>query len=146
MDTRTQIRNKVIEIINTIPTLNNKVYYDFLYAIRDNKLPCAVVVTGGETYENISIGRPFIIEKTLTLAINVITQVKNDYQSELDNLKNLIEKKLNETNTLEDLVQTCYIQNITQEIDDDEGVAIAYNTINLEIIYRVMSNNIDNIL
>lgn len=146
MDSRTQIRNKLITMLNDIPQVYGSVFYDYLYALKQGSLPCFIVVTGNETYQNISIGTPFVIEKVLNVSLSIVINAKNDYQDQLDNYKNLIEKKINETNTLEGLVQSCYIQSINQETDDDQDVPVTYTTIVLEITYRTMSNNPDVIL
>lgn len=146
MDSRTQIRNKLITMLNDIPQVYGSVFYDYLYALKQGSLPCFIVVTGNENYQNISIGTPFVIEKVLNVSLSIVINAKNDYQDQLDNYKNLIEKKINETNTLEGLVQSCYIQSVNQETDDDQDVPVTYTTIVLEITYRTMSNNPDVIL
>ena len=146
MDTRTQIRERLEDILNNIPQFAGKVFYDYMYTISENKLPFLTVTTGQETYENISLGRPFVIQKTLQAIISIVGAVKTNYQDELDTYKNLVEKAINIDNTLNGLVQSCVIESITQETDDDRDVALSFQTINLSIVYRVYSNNIDTIL
>lgn len=146
MDTRTQIRNKILTLLGGISGFENKVFYDHLYGINESKLPCVVVNTGLENFNNISIGSPFVIEKTLNLNISVATIVKGDFQSTLEDFKNKIEKKINENNRLDGLVQSCYITSIEMEVDDDRDVPLSYLTITVEVIYRVVSNNIDTII
>ena len=146
MDTRTQIRKRLEDILNNIPQFTGKIFYDYIYTINENKLPFITITTGQETYENISLGKPFIIQKTLNAIINIIGSVKSNYQDELDNYKNLVEKAINTDNTLNGLVQSCYIESISQESDDDRELPLSFYTINLSIVYRVYSNNIDSIL
>lgn len=146
MDTREQIKNKVIETLNEITSINGKVYLDNLYALNESKLPAIIVTTGQEEYENMSLGKPFVIQKTLGLTINILSVVKGSYQTTLADYKNLIEKKINETNTLNNFVQSIYITSVVQEIDDEREVALAYLTLVLECVYRVVSNDIDTIL
>lgn len=146
MDTRTQIRKRLKDILNNIPQFTGKVFYDYMYTISENKLPFLTVTTGQETYENISLGRPFVIQKTLQAIISIVSAVKTNYQDELDTYKNLVEKAINTDNTLNGLVQSCVIESITQETDDDRDIALSFQTINLSIVYRIYSNNIDVIL
>lgn len=143
MHIRTQIRNKLKEILNNLNTTQQNLFFDINNALSKNKLPCIVIQTGDEEINNKTIGYPALQERILNINIYAVVKTNEDTQDKLDIILNEVEyvlnsqinKKLNNLITSSNQTQLNF--DLNGELDEDVGIL----QITYQFTYRCYENN-----
>jgi hypothetical protein len=109
---RTQVRDLVAEALREIPDMRDAVFASRVNPIALKALPAIMVFTAEEAIETATMGFPRTQLRTLTLFVDVIIALREDYDDELDAFQVEVETILGGATFLADYT-AANVQNLT---------------------------------
>lgn len=138
---RTQIRNKLVEILTGLDTTQNNVFVDYVYNINEKFLPCISIVTGRDNYERVTLGKPAILDVETDFSIYGAIKTSNYYQDLADQIILEVTKAINTDITLKEMVQGVFINSVNVKNEGEFDEPIAFIEIFLTIKYKIREDD-----
>lgn len=141
MHVRTQIRKQIVKALTGLPTTGDNVFVDYIYSVSDKSLPCLSVVTGSDTYERMTLGKPSILDVTTEFNIYAACKINDTYQDTAEQILLEIQQAINSDVTLNQMVMGCFITNANVTTDNEADKPLAFLEVGITTRYRIREDN-----
>lgn len=146
MHIRRAIRERIALNITGLPLVGNNVFQSRIHNLAESKLPCILVYTQNETSEPITMGSARVLERTLTVTLEVFVKATSDVDDKLDGICVDVEEGIAGDLTVNNLAKDIYLTstsiNFIGEGDQPLGVA----TLNYDVLYQVSESDLETAL
>lgn len=125
MHIRQQIRNKITELLLTIPELGGKVFESRVHQLAATDMPCALVFSESETIDQATrSGQPAVQKRMIETAVYAFARSASLIENAIDGLANSIEQKIFSDPTLGGLASQTSLQSTALHIDGEPNSPI----------------------
>lgn len=112
MHVRTQVRDLFVTALQGVSGMSDKVFAARVNPLSEELLPVFLVYTTEETIDTLTMGPPRTQMRTLSVMVDVVLQVSEDYDDELDVLQASIETVLGGS-AFYAITEAAKVQNVT---------------------------------
>ena len=100
---RTQVRDLIVAALRDIPDMKFSVFASRVTPIQQDRLPVILVYTTDEAVETVTMGPPRTQLRQLSVMVDVIISLRDDFDEELDAFQTEVEKILGGSAFLADM-------------------------------------------
>lgn len=141
---RTQIRNAVVGLLDSLATTSDRVYVSRLHPLPADKLPALRVFVDDEQITREKIHDPAILARSVTIRIDCVASLASGLDDDLDQIALEVEDAISADTTLGGLLNSGLIPSgIEVDRSADGEAPIGRLTVVYEAQYDVMNNAAD---
>ncbi len=136
MHVRIQVRKAFVDMLKTIPNYTDRVFPSRAYQIPHKDMPCFCVYGDPETVEKAvkSHNQPGVQKRFIRTQVFAITKADDNIEDAVDDLCELVEKKVFEDFTLGNLVAETTLIDTSSHISGEPGSLIGTAVMTFESI------------
>lgn len=138
MHIRQQVRNKITELLKTIPDFNGRVFESRVHQLLPSDLPCALVFSESEVNtEETKNMQPRIQKRLIETAVYLFATANDLVENACDVLSELVEQTIFANPTLGETVFMTYLQNTVTHVSGEPNVVAAARLSFISIVHTV---------
>lgn len=138
---RKLIRDNIASTLTGLTTTGANVFQTRVYPISSGSLPGIAIYTKSETSDFITMTRPRIVSRVLTVSIEAYIQGASGYDNLLDTVAKEIEVALCVDQTRGGYAKDTRLINFEAEFSGDPDQPVAYATLTVEVEYVTIEGN-----
>lgn len=139
---RKRIRDKVKELLVTVPDIGDNILYDDPATIDSPSLPMLAILTAGESIENLTIGFPRLQRRSMQLDFVVVVKQTTGLQDKLDEICSNVENIMSNNIDLNGLISYLSLRNIDFEFNDDQDKYMGTVKMEYDFTYDIYENEL----
>lgn len=140
---RQQIRESVATLLTGLTTTGSNVFQSRVYPLSESKLPGLLIYTTDEVSEYLSIAKPRMIQKTLTVTAEIFVKAVSNYDDLLDDSIKEVEAVIHSNTTLSGLVKDLIVTSVSTEFSGEGDQPLARATVQIEAFYVIIEGNLE---
>jgi hypothetical protein len=132
---RKQLREAIAALVTGLTTTGSRVFQSRVYPLQESELPCLKVMTDSENVEYLTIHKPRMQKKTISVTIQAIAKAVADLDDTLDEICRQVEVVLATNQTVSGLANALRLNgtNISLDGGGDQPVGVASMSFEVEI-------------
>lgn len=140
---RKLIRDDIETTLTGLTTTGANVYQTRVYPLAENKLPGLAIFTKTEDTEYATIGPPRTQIRTLVVSVEIYVKAITNFDDSLDAISVEVEQALYTDRTRGGLAKDTRITSFDADFSGDGDQPVARATLDVEIEYATLENNVE---
>lgn len=143
---RQQIREAFATQITGLTTTGNRVFQSRFYNLDSGELPAAIVYTKNETIEPSTIGANRVLNRTLSLTVEIYISSSSNADDTADTICKEIETAIAADNTISGLAKDCYLEEIELDLNGEGEKPVIVGLLTFNVNYHTREQSPDSAL
>lgn len=143
---RHQIREALATQITGLTTTGSRVFQSRFYNIDSGELPAAIVYTKSENSEPATIGSNRVLDRTLSLVVEIYVSATANADDTADTICKEIETAIAADNTISGLAKDCYIESTELDLNGEGERPVIVGVLTFNVNYHTREQSPDSAL
>jgi hypothetical protein len=132
---RKQLREAIAALVTGLSTTGSRVFQSRVYPLQESELPALLVSTESEANEYLTVHKPRMQKKTISVLIKAVAKAVSDFDDTLDEMCREVEEALATNQSIGGLAKALRLTgtNIALDGNGEQPVGVASISFDIEI-------------